>query len=51
MEIKTVRKKASDYGVPIIRSESHMLLESKVNETQPKHILEIGMAIGFSAMV
>lgn len=50
MEISTIKQTAKVYGVPIIRSESHKLLESEVIKTKPKHILEIGTAIGFSGI-
>ena len=40
--------KANDYGIPIIRSESHILLEKFVKAQNPVNILEIGTAIGYS---
>ncbi len=39
------------YAVPIIRSESHKLLEKFTNEKQPLHILEIGTAVGYSGIL
>lgn len=51
MEIKEIREKAKDYGVPIIRTKSQEILKEKVIELKPKHILEIGMAVGFSGIV
>ena len=50
MEIKNLKKTAKSYGVPIIRTESHKLLESEVIKSKPTHILEIGTAIGFSGI-
>ena len=37
-------------GVPIIRDESHELLRSLVKKHGPKHILEIGTAVGYSGI-
>lgn len=35
-------------GVPIIRDDSHELLRALVKKYNPKHILEIGTAVGYS---
>lgn len=48
MEVNQIYKKAKTYGVPVIRTESHKILEDTVKKTQPKHILEIGTAVGYS---
>lgn len=37
-------------GVPIIRDDSHELLRSLVKKYNPKHILEIGTAVGYSGI-
>ena len=50
MELKQLQQNAKTYGVPIVRSESHNILENKVIETKPNHILEIGTAIGYSGI-
>ncbi len=50
MEIKQIEKHAKTYGVPIIRTESHMLLADLVKKYNPKHILEIGTAVGYSGI-
>lgn len=50
MEISTIKQTARDFGVPIIRTQSHKLLEDEVKKTNPTHILEIGTAIGFSGI-
>jgi len=50
MELNSIEEKAKYYGVPIIRTESHKILEKFTIEKQPKHILEIGMAVGFSGI-
>lgn len=51
MNIETTYKFAKEYGIPIIRTESHLLLEKFVKEANPAHVLEIGTAIGFSASI
>ncbi len=38
------------YGVPIIRTKSHEILKEAAKIAAPKHILEIGMAVGYSGM-
>ena len=43
-----LEKYASENRVPIIRSKSLEILVSEVKEKQPKRILEIGTAIGYS---
>ena len=48
MEVNQIYKKAKTYGVPVIRSESHKILEDVVKKVQPNHILEIGTAVGYS---
>lgn len=50
MELDLIIKKAKAYGVPIIRTESHKILENFTKEKQPLHILEIGTAVGFSGI-
>ncbi len=48
METNQIYKKAKTYGVPVIRTESHKILEDVVKKIQPSHILEIGTAVGYS---
>ena len=50
MELNSIQNKAKTYGVPIIRTKSHKILEKITTEKQPLHILEIGMAVGFSGI-
>lgn len=50
MELNTIIKNAKSYGIPIIRTKSHNILENFTKENQPKHILEIGTAVGFSGI-
>lgn len=44
------REYAEEYHVPIIEEEGLSLLMTLVKEKQPKRILEIGTAIGFSGL-
>lgn len=50
MEINQIYTNAKTYGVPIIRTESHKILEELVSKQNPKHILEIGTAVGYSGI-
>lgn len=50
MDSKQIRVKAKTYGVPIIRTKSHEILQGFVKNANPKHILEIGMAVGYSGI-
>ena len=51
MNKNEIRVYADKYGVPIMRPETSRLIENFVNEAQPKNILEIGTAIGYSGIV
>lgn len=46
-----LRREALADGVPIIRSETAALLRFLVHVRRPKEILEVGTAIGYSALV
>ncbi len=50
MELKSIEDNAKNYGVPIIRTESHKILAELIKKYNPKHILEIGTAVGYSAI-
>ena len=50
MEINQIYTNAKTYGVPVIRTESHKILEDLVESVKPKHILEIGTAVGYSGI-
>lgn len=43
-------KYALEHKVPIINEESLIVIKSYLNMIKPKHILEIGTAIGYSAL-
>lgn len=48
--LDTIEKKAIEDGVPIIRSETADLLRSLTAALRPENILEIGTAVGYSAL-
>lgn len=45
-----IKDSANHRGVPIIREKSHDILMEYIQKYQPKNILEIGTAVGYSAM-
>ena len=50
-KIQNIVETSKIYGVPIIRTESHKILEEYTKQKQPLHILEIGTAVGYSGML
>ena len=48
--LDTIEKKAIEDGVPIIRSETADLLRSLTAALRPENIVEIGTAVGYSAL-
>ena len=48
--LDTIEKKAIEDGVPIIRSETAALLRGLTAALRPENILEIGTAVGYSAL-
>lgn len=51
MDLKTFRKNCEEKKVPIIRFDSEKLIIEKLKELNPKKILELGMAVGYSATI
>lgn len=49
--ISDIRKQALADGVPIIRQETGTLLGTLLKMTKPKAVLEVGTAVGFSALL
>ncbi len=47
--LRELEKHARETGVPIIRKDAESFLETLITIKQPREILEIGAAIGFSA--
>lgn len=50
-DITALEKKAADEGVPIIRRSTQNLLRFMLMLKKPKRILEVGTAVGFSAIL
>ena len=46
-----IAKTARAGRVPIIRKETAVFLQTMVASKQPKHILEVGTAVGYSALL
>ena len=51
MELKNIKDNAKKYSIPIIRTESHKYLVDMIKKYQPKNILEIGTAVGYSGIL
>lgn len=49
--LRTVAKEARDSFVPIVRKETASLLKTLVELKQPRQILEVGTAVGYSALL
>lgn len=49
-ELERVKQKALQDHIPIIMDETLGVIESYLKENKPKRILEIGTAVGYSAM-
>jgi len=50
LDIKELIQNANNRGVPIIREASHDILIEEIKKQNPKHILEIGTAVGYSGI-
>lgn len=48
--MENIRQSLEARGLPIIREKSHQILMDLAKELNPKNILEIGTAVGFSGM-
>lgn len=51
MNYDSIKAYASQYAVPIMRDQTADIIADFVKNNQPKHILEIGTAIGYSGIV
>ena len=49
--LDTIEREALDYYVPIIRKEMQSFLKLLLTMQKPKRILEVGTAVGFSAIL
>lgn len=50
VELSIIKKKALDDKIPIIMDSTLEVIEKKLKEIKPKRILEIGTAVGYSAI-
>ena len=51
MNYNNIKSYAEKYAVPIMRTETAKLISEFVQKQNPKHILEIGTAIGYSGTI
>ena len=49
-ELEKVKQKALEEHIPIIMDDTLEVIEKELKENPPKRILEIGAAVGYSAM-
>lgn len=49
-ELKKIKKKALEEHIPIIMDDTLEVIEKELKNNPPKRILEIGAAVGYSAM-
>ena len=49
-ELEKIKQKALEDHIPIIMDDTLEVIEKKLKENPPKRILEIGAAVGYSAM-
>mgnify|MGYP004645926397 FL=1 len=49
-ELKIIKQKALEEHIPIIMDDTLEVIEKELKENPPKRILEIGTAVGYSAM-
>ncbi len=49
-ELEIIKRKALDEHIPIIMDDTLEIMEKYLNKLKPKRILEIGAAVGYSAM-
>ena len=49
-ELEKIKQKALDDHIPIIMDDTLAVIEKYLNENKPEKILEIGTAVGYSAI-
>ncbi len=49
-ELEKIKQKALEEHIPIIKDDTLEVIEKQLKENPPKRILEIGAAVGYSAM-
>lgn len=50
IELEKIKQKALENHIPIIMDDTLMVMEQYLKEEKPRRILEIGTAVGYSAM-
>ena len=50
IELEIIKKKALDDHIPIIMDDTLEVIERELTKTKPKRLLEIGTAVGYSAI-
>jgi len=50
LKLQTIKQKALENHIPIIMDETLAVMEAILKENRPKRILEIGAAVGYSAI-
>ena len=50
IELNKIKKEALDENIPIIMDDTLEVIDKILNENKPKRILEIGTAVGYSAI-
>lgn len=50
LELEKIKQKALEKHIPIIMDDTLEVIEKELKENSPKRILEIGTAVGYSAM-
>ena len=50
LELKKIKEKALENHIPIIMDDTLEVIAKILTEKKPKRILEIGTAVGYSAM-
>lgn len=51
MNLDQFRLECEEKKVPIIRKKTEQLLIEKIKNINPKNILELGMAVGYSSTI
>ena len=49
-ELEKIKQKAIEEHIPIIMDETLEVIEKYINKNKPNRILEIGTAVGYSAI-
>ena len=50
LELENIKKKALEEHIPIIMDDTLIVIEEELKKNKPLNILEIGTAVGYSAI-